>query len=116
MKRLKPITYQQLLRWLKRNKGRMTVFTMGGNSFIIVSLLNDESICITGSTGHSIRVQDSEWGQGMEYIRRIARDEDTWKVATYARPNILFQEESAYMNFGPSFPAICKAYWAYHRK
>ncbi len=116
MNRLKPISYQQLLRWLKRNKNRMTVFTMGGNSYIVVSLIVDGTICITGSNGSSIRIQEHEWEQAMEYIRGIEHDEDTWKSATYARPHILFPREATFTNFGPSFPAICKAYWAYHQK
>lgn len=93
----------------------MTVFTMGGNSFIIVSLLEDDSICITGSNGRSILIGETIWGQAMSYIRNVPIDADTWKSATYARPNVVCSELANYTNFGPSFPAICKAYWCYHK-
>ena len=115
MKRLKPITYDQLIRWLRRNHFRMTVFTLGGNSYIIVAQLEDDSICIIGSNGKSIRVNQTIWEHAMSYIASIPNDSDTWKAATYARPNIVCPELANNMNFGPSFPAICKAYWCYHK-
>ena len=94
----------------------MTVFTLGGTSFIIVSKLIDNSICITGSTGLSIRINEEQWGLAMDYLKEIEKDTDTWRVASYARPNFLFREEKRYTSFGPSFPAICKAYWCYHKR
>ena len=116
MKRLEPITYVQLKRWLKRNHFRMTVFTLGGNSYVIVMQLEDDSICITGSNGKSIRVSEPEWKQAMSFIKRIPLDADTWKAASYARPHVIFPTLAGNMNFGPSFPAICKAYWCYHKR
>lgn len=116
MKRLKPVDYQKLIKWLKRNRYRMTVFTMGGTSYIIVSLFSDGEISITGSTGVSIRVDATTWAHAMSFIENIREDRDTWKSASYARPNLVAPEIADNLNFGPSFPAICKAYWCYHSK
>lgn len=113
MTRLKPITFDQLQHWIERNHGSMTVFTMGGTSYIRVAQISPDSIRIEGSNGNYICVSDAEWKQAMEYIKNIADDKDTWRVATYARPNVVYLDLNP--NFGPSFPAICKAYWCYHK-
>ena len=90
MRRLHPISYDQLKKWLKRNHYKMTVFTMGGTSYLIITYLQDEdSICITGSNETSILVNKAIWEIAMSYIKSIAKDEDTWKVKSYALPNIV---------------------------
>lgn len=116
MNRLLPITYSQLKRWLKRNHNRITVFTLGGSSYIILTLLDNDSICITGSNGKSILIGESIWEQAMAYITSIHSDNNTWKAAEYARPNVICPELADKMNFGPTFPAVCKAYWCYHKR
>ena len=106
MARLKTITYGQLKKWLKRNHYKMTVFTLGGTSFITIVQLEDDSICITGSNGKSILIGESTWEHAMSYVSNIPDEKDTWKTATYARPHVVCPELANNMNFGPSFPAI----------
>ena len=115
MKRLKTISFQHVSKWLDRNKNRMTVFTMGGTSYLVVTRYSDDTICITGSTGITVRVDEQVWEHVMDYIRSVEKDEDTWKAKTYARPNIVAPELAELSNYGPAIPAICKAYWCYHR-
>ena len=115
MERLKTVEFERLIKWLKRNRNRLTVFTLGGTSYIVVTRMSDGAVCITGSTGISVRVDSKTWEHAMSFIEKIKKDEDTWKAKYYARPNVLSPELRNITNFGPSFPAICKAYWAYHK-
>ena len=113
MTRLNPITFDQLQRWLDKNHGSMTVFTMGGNSYLNIAQISQSGIRIAGSNGKYICVNEAEWKQAMDYMKNIADDKDTLRVATYARPNVVCPGLNS--NFGPSFPAICRAYWCYHK-
>ncbi len=116
MERLKTVGFERIVRWVKRNHTPLTIFTLNGESYIIVSVMSDGAICITGSTGVSISVDSETWGHAMDFIERIDNNKDTWKSTSYARPNVISPELRDITNFGPSFPAICKAYWAYHKR
>ena len=91
-------------------------FHYGWNKLYNCFTFSDGEISITGSTGVSIRVDATTWAHAMSFIENIREDRDTWKSASYARPNLVAPEIAGNLNFGPSFPAICKAYWCYHSK
>jgi hypothetical protein len=114
--RLKTVKFKKVISWIKKNRRPITVFTMGGNSCLIVSYCVDrKAICISGSNGKTIVVEESFWQHAMEYIESLS-DDDSLKTKMYERPNVVCNELSGISNFGPSFPAICKAYWTYHKR
>lgn len=114
--RLKVVKFQKIISWIKKNHRPITVFTMGGESALIVSYCVDQNaICIIGSNGKTIIVNETIWQHVMDYIKGLS-DEDSLKVSSYARPNVVCEELRNLSNFSPSIPAICKAYWAYHKK
>lgn len=116
MDRLKPVAFSTVMKWLKINRNRLFIPTLGGRSYLVLTLFYDGALCVTGSTGITIRVDETMWMHSMDYIASIHRAEDTWKASYYARPFEVAPELKKLSNYGPSFPAICKAYWKNHMK
>jgi hypothetical protein len=113
--RLETVESEEVIGWIKKNRRPITVFTLGGESCLIVSYCVDrKAICITGSNGKAIVVDETIWQEVVDYIKGLS-DEDSLKSSSYARPNVVTKKLKKVSNFNPAIPAICKAYWAYHK-
>lgn len=114
-KRLECISFGQLLKWLHRNHNKLPIFFLGGRNHFYVCFLNDTTVFFKGETDDGLIVDNNIWDHVMDYMRSLG-DKESNQARYYTRPYVVCEELRTNPYYGPNFPAICKAYWTYHKR
>ena len=114
-KRLRSISFEQLVRWLHRNYNKLPIFFLGGKNHFYVYYLSEDKVYFKGEKDGGLVVDKYLWGKVMAYMDRLG-DKESWMSKNYQIPHVICEELRKYPLCGPDFPAICKAYWAYHKR
>ena len=101
-KKLEPVEFSEMLKWLKLKKKTIRVPTLGDNSYIDFSSPKDNMIHIVGKNGGQNDMDGEYWDYVCDVIRKIKypqRRDITTNFSGLKRNRI-----------SPSVPALC---WAY---
>ena len=115
LKHLECISFNQLLKWLHRNYNKLPIFFLGGRNHFYVCFIDDNRILFKGERDEGLIVDRFLWDKAMDYIRNLGNKESN-QTKYYTRPYIICDELRTQPYYGPNFPAICKAYWTYHKR
>ena len=101
-KKLEPVEFSKMLKWLKSKKKPIRVPTLGDRSYIDFSSPKDSMVHIVGKNGGQYDMDKEYWDYVCDVIRKIIPPQRRDIVTNYSNLKRF--------RISPSVPALC---WAY---
>lgn len=99
------ISFNKVIKWLPNAKNPKKFNTLGDESFIVCYKPNNQTIIAIGSTGTYHLIDKNYWDERCRLINKMSQEE---------RKHGKNFSNGINRNFGPTVPALCRAYCEEH--